>query len=134
MEEMQAAGHTIGNHTMRHENGNKTSKIDYLNSIEEASPFTSTTLFRPPYGRLPIHYIKPIRSKYKIIMWSWLSYDYDHSVSVDKVLSEAQKIKAGDILVLHDNAKVEERIKIILPKLIQLLKAKDFKFEKFKVQ
>src|SRR5690606_30675667 len=58
MDEMRSRGHTVGNHTMRHENGNKTSKQDYLKSIEEAEIFTSTTLFRPPYGRLPINYIK----------------------------------------------------------------------------
>ena len=129
MHEMRAAGHVIANHTMRHENGNKVSKQAYLKSIEDAEPYTSSTLFRPPYGRLPFSFVKPIRKKYEIVMWSWLSYDYDHSVSVDKILIEAQKIKAGDILVLHDNAKVEERIKVLLPKLIQLLKAKGFTFD-----
>lgn len=129
MYEMRSAGHAIGNHTMRHENGNKTSKQAYLKSIEEAAQYTSSTLFRPPYGRLPINFINPIKSKYKIVMWSWLSYDYDHSVSIEKIISKAEKINGGDILVLHDNVKVEERIKIILPKLIQLLKAKDFKFK-----
>ncbi|MEJ6583426.1 MAG: polysaccharide deacetylase family protein [Crocinitomicaceae bacterium] len=128
MDEMRSAGHIIGNHTMRHENGTKTSKQAYFKSISEAEPFTSSTVFRPPYGRLPISFINPIKHNYKIVMWSWLSYDYDHSVSVDKILSKAEKIKSGDILVLHDNAKVEERIKIILPKLIQLLKAKGFEF------
>lgn len=129
MDEIRAAGHVIGNHTMRHENGSKTSKQAYLDSIEEAEPYTSSTLFRPPYGRLPISFVKPIRKKHKIIMWSWLSYDYDHSVSIEKILSEAEKIKPGDILVLHDNAKVEDRIKIIIPQLIRLLKAKGYTFE-----
>lgn len=129
MDEIRSAGHVIGNHTMYHENGNKTSKQAYLKSIEEAEPFTSSILFRPPYGRLPISFVKPIRKKYKIIMWSWLSYDYDHSVSVDKILSKVEKIKAGDILVLHDNAKVEERIKVLLPQLIRLLKEKGYNFD-----
>lgn len=129
MDEMRSAGHAVGNHTMLHENGSKTSKQVYLDSIEEAAPFTSSTLFRPPYGRLPISFVKPIREKYKIIMWSWLSYDYDHSVSVEKILIEAQKIKAGDILVLHDNVKVEERIKILLPQIISIVKKRGFEFE-----
>lgn len=129
MAEIRSAGHAIGNHTMRHENGNNTSKQAYLDSIEEAATFTSSTLFRPPYGRLPISFVNPIRKKYKIIMWSWLSYDYDHSVSVDKILEEAKKIKAGDILVLHDNEKVAERIKVLLPQIISIIKEKEFEFE-----
>lgn len=129
MDEMMSRGHTVGNHTMRHENGNKTSKEEYLKSIEEAEPFTSTTLFRPPYGRLPINYIKPIRKKYKIIMWSWLSYDYDQKVSEEKIIAKANKIKAGDILVLHDNSKVENRLKIILPQIIKIVNDKGLQFE-----
>lgn len=129
MDEIRAAGHVIGNHTMRHENGSKTSKQAYLDSIEEAEPYTSSTLFRPPYGRMPISFVRPIRKKYKIIMWSWLSYDYDHSISVDNILIEAEKIKAGDILVLHDNAKVEERIKVLLPQIMSIVKEKGLEFE-----
>ena len=128
MDEMRSAGHIIGNHTMRHENGNKTSKQVYLDSIDEAATHTSSTLFRPPYGRLPISFINPIKHNYKIVMWSWLSYDYDHSVSVDKILSKAKKIKGGDILVLHDNIKVEERLKVILPQLISIVKEKGLEF------
>lgn len=129
MDDIRSRGHVIGNHTMRHEHGNKTSKQDYLKSIEEAETFTSKTLFRPPYGRLPINYIKPIRKKYKIIMWSWLSYDYDQKISEDKIIAKANKIKAGDILVLHDNAKVENRLKIILPQIIKIVKEKGLQFE-----
>lgn len=129
MDEIRNKGHVVGNHTMRHENGNKTSKEDYLKSIEEAEPFTSKTLFRPPYGRLPINYIMPIRKKYKVIMWSWLSYDYDQKVSVDKIIAKTNKIKAGDILVVHDNSKVEDRLKIILPQIISIVKNKGLQFD-----
>lgn len=129
MESIINGGHAIGNHTMRHENGNKTSKADYLSSIEEAASYTSKTLFRPPYGRLPISYVKSIRKQYKIVMWSWLSYDYDKKISVDKIISKAKKIKAGDILVVHDNLKVEERLKVILPQIIAIVKEKGLEFE-----
>jgi len=129
MEAVRAQGHVIGNHTMRHEKGNKTSQELYLKSIDEAATYTSSNLFRPPYGRLPISFVKPIKKKYKIVMWSWLSYDYDHAVSVETILDKAEKIKAGDILVLHDNVKVEERLKEILPQLIAIVKDKGLEFE-----
>ena len=62
-------------------------------------------------------------------MWSWLSYDYDAKVSIDLILKKAKKqISAGDILVLHDNDKVKERVKILLPKLVKIIRAKFFDF------
>jgi hypothetical protein len=62
-------------------------------------------------------------------MWSWLSYDYDPKVSIDLILKKAKKqISAGDILVLHDNDKVKERVNVLLPKLIEVIRAKEFEF------
>lgn len=122
-------GHAVGNHTMRHEKGTKTSKSGYLKSIEEAGEFIPSKLFRPPYGRLPMRYCKEIRKDYKIVMWTWLSYDYDVSVSIEKILKKAKKIKGGDILVVHDNLKSQERLKVILPELIQIVKSKGLQFE-----
>lgn len=63
-------------------------------------------------------------------MWSWLSYDYDENVSVDSILKSARKeIKAGDIIVLHDNEKVKDRLKLILPELVRIIREKDLRFE-----
>lgn len=128
IESIRSKGHVIGNHTMRHENGNKTPKDVYLKSIAEAASYTSENLFRPPYGRLPTGYVKSIREKYKIIMWTWLSYDFDIDIPVETIISKAKRIKAGDILVVHDNTKVEERLKVILPQIIAIVKEKGFEF------
>lgn len=122
-------GHAVGNHTMRHEKGTDVSEQDYLKSIEEASTLIPSDLFRPPYGRLPMRYSKGIRAKYKIIMWSWLSYDYDSSVSTELIIKKAQKINAGDILVLHDNVKSQERLKDLLPALVAVIKSKGLEFD-----
>jgi len=126
---MTEAGHAIGNHTMRHEKGTKVSRREYLDSIKEASNYIDSKLFRPPYGRLPMVYGRKIRSEYKIIMWSWLSYDYDQSIPVTRIVEEAYRIKPGDILTVHDNEKVISRIKVLLPKLVQIVKEKGLQFE-----
>ena len=122
-------GHAVGNHTMRHEKGIHVSEEVYLSSIEEASNLIHSNLFRPPYGRLPMLYSKGIRAKYKIIMWSWLSYDYDSSVPTELIIEKAQKINGGDILVLHDNVKSQERLKYLLPELVAIIKLKGLEFE-----
>jgi len=130
MKRIKMDGHSIGNHTMRHEKGNNTAKKDYLNSIDEAKAYTSSTLFRPPYGRMPVHYFKNIGESYKIIMWSWLSYDYNEKIPVSRILKKAENIKGGDVLVLHDNVKVNERLKEILPPLVNIIREKGLEFAK----
>lgn len=123
-------GHAVGNHTMFHNNADKTSNVEYEDSTAEASQYIQSKLFRPPYGRLSLLKGRTILKNYKIIMWSWLSYDYDKSVSIELILKNAQKqIGPGDILVLHDNVKVNDRLKEILPAVIDIVRQKGLEFD-----
>ncbi len=128
-ERIVSRGHQIGNHTMRHEKGTKTRWKKYKSSIVECENLVGNALFRPPYGRMSMWQSALLAKRYKIIMWSWLSYDYDPNVSVERILESARKdIKGGDILVLHDNLKVEFRLKQILPELVEIVREKDLEF------
>ena len=121
-------GHAVGNHTMQHENALKVKSSDYIKSIAEASEWIDSKLFRPPYGRLTPVLASKIRKTYTIVMWSWLSYDFDKTVPVSQILEKAGKqIKRGDILVLHDNPKITERQKELLPELLKILEGKKLK-------
>ena len=122
-------GHAIGNHTMNHEKEIHVSSNEYLNSIDAAASLIDSHLFRPPYGRLRKSTEAKVPKKYKIVMWSWLSYDYDVKVPVAKIIQHAEKIKSGDILVFHDNKKTKSRLVELLPTVIQSLKTKGFGFE-----
>ncbi len=122
-------GHALGNHTMRHERGTRTSLKDYLKSVNQAGELIPSELFRPPYGRMTLRQAWSLRKTYRIIMWSWLSYDYDHSVSIESVLSNAEKdIQGGDIFVFHDNIKSFERLRKILPQFLDIAKSKGLNF------
>ncbi|XOV66981.1 MAG: polysaccharide deacetylase family protein [Fluviicola sp.] len=121
-------GHSIGNHTMRHEKGTQTKKEDYFRSIEEAAAFIPSKLFRPPYGRIPMAFTKELRKKYDVIMWTWLSYDYHPDVCAAQILDRAKSIQSGDILVLHDNVKSFDKLKETLPELLRLIEEKGLKF------
>lgn len=130
VERILSEGHSIGNHSMRHEKGVKTANNVYLESVREAHGHISSSLFRPPYGRLKISQTWKLKKEYQIIMWSWLSYDFDHSIPIETILSKAQKqIKAGDILVLHDNPKCADRVKILLPQLLDIISEKKLVFK-----
>ncbi len=122
-------GHQVGNHTMYHTKSHKTSFNDYQSSIAEAAEWIPSILFRPPYGRLSSYRAHKLSKEYQIILWSWLSYDFDNRVNISEILANAQKnIRGGDILVLHDNYKFTERQKELLPLLVDLILKKGCKF------
>jgi peptidoglycan/xylan/chitin deacetylase (PgdA/CDA1 family) len=124
-------GHTVGNHTMQHENGLKTTNKKYIDSVDKAATIIDSKLFRPPYGRIKKSQTNELVKRYNLIMWSWLSYDYDANIPVLKILSNAQKqIQAGDIIVLHDNKKSISRLKILLPEIIGIIEKKELAFKK----
>lgn len=123
-------GHTVGNHTMNHENGRKTKTDAYLNSINEANNWIASGLFRPPYGSITNKQAKDVSdSGYKIIMWSWLTYDFDANVETKEIIRSAQQVKPGDIVVLHDNPKCVERLKKILPEIISIASQKGYQLK-----
>lgn len=122
-------GHRVGNHTMNHQNGMKCSQFEYLKSITEANQLIQSDLFRPPYGRMNRKLDGIISKRFKIIMWSWLAKDYDQQYPIQKIFDSLEDIKPGDILVFHDNQKMEVRLKSILPTSIKILQEKGFKFE-----
>ena len=128
MSQISANGHAIGNHTMYHEKGTQTKKEAYFQSIQTASKYIDSNLFRPPYGRIPMAYTKAVRKHYHVVMWTWLSYDYHPDVSAQEILKRAERIQSGDILVLHDNVKSFEKLKEVLPDLIQCVQQKGLKF------
>lgn len=126
-----AEGHAVGNHSMKHEKGVKTALKEYLHSIESAKEYIDSKLFRPPYGRMTFSQTHQVKMNYDIIMWSWLSFDYDKNIPVEKILRKAKKqLKAGDILVLHDNAKTKDRLKILLPEIVAIIGEKELKFKR----
>ena len=70
-----------------------------------------------------------IAREYRIVMWTWLSYDFSSKVTVNEIIKRSAKIKSGDILVLHDNQKTANKIKHLLPLFIEELKKRGFTFE-----
>jgi peptidoglycan/xylan/chitin deacetylase (PgdA/CDA1 family) len=122
-------GHVVGNHTFNHENGWFTSNEKYYSSIKKFDNFYGTFLFRPPYGRITSRQIKRLKNRYKIVMWSVLSGDFDANLDVDFCIENTIKhTKKGSILVFHDSEKSKEKLYKILPEILQKLSDKGFTF------
>lgn len=124
-------GHQVGNHTFKHLNGKKVSNADYFSSVELADALIQSKLFRPPYGRMRFSQAKYLRKQqYKIVMWSWLSYDFDLTFSDERILKKAQRrLRSGDIVVMHDNQKLAARQRVLLPRLIEVIQNKGLQFD-----
>ena len=146
-EKVIAEGHSIGNHTFNHWNGWKTSTEQYLeNSIQWSvvsgqSPkcnlqSANCRLFRPPYGKIKASQAKKIQQQgYKIIMWDVLSADFDHSISKEKCLENAQNnVTSGSIIVFHDSVKAFPHLEYTLPKALKYWKEKGFIFQDIKTK
>lgn len=115
-------GHAIGNHTLNHIDGYKTPAIKYYKNVLKADELINSPLFRPPYGRITYSQSKALKKKgFKLVLWSLLTADFDIKLSPQNVWSYIQSnIKRGDILVLHDNIKSFEKIKFVLPLILEL--------------
>lgn len=126
-------GHQIGYHGYSHKNGLLTSTKSYLSDLmkcEKALP--SSTLFRPPYGKMSFFQIRAIQKKYKIIMWDILSYDFKKNITKKNLTSNVLKnVENGSIIVFHDNKKSEINLKKSLENILVQLKNRGYKFKLF---
>jgi peptidoglycan-N-acetylglucosamine deacetylase len=135
-QQILAKGHEVGNHTQHHINGWKTEDLSYLNDIEAATDHISSSLFRPPYGRISRSQIKKLSESSlpnmprTIVMWNILAGDWVQELSPEKCYQRiSKKIKAGDIIVFHDSDKAWDRMSYAVPKLLEEYTKKGFSFK-----
>lgn len=132
---ISADGHAVGNHTMNHVNGWKTSSGKYVADVKEfdrvaaeAGQHQPARLFRPPYGRITRRQIKEL-STYRIIMWDVLSQDYNHNLTPEQCLRRTiQACSPGSIIVFHDSYKSQKNMEYAIPRLIDHFGDKGYRF------
>ncbi|PSL49764.1 peptidoglycan/xylan/chitin deacetylase (PgdA/CDA1 family) [Chitinophaga niastensis] len=124
------AGHATGNHTHNHLNGWETNTDKYLENILEARKYVTSSLFRPPYGRITPFQIRQIKKKIpgaKIIMWDILSGDFDPNINGEACVQNVVfKIQPGSIIVFHDSTKAWERLSYALPRVLEYCKKQKY--------
>lgn len=123
-------GHRVGNHTMHHLKGFNTDSYHYTEDIEEADQYIHSTLFRPPYGRIKRKQLRSLKAKYHVIMWDVITRDYNTSLSPEKIFKIVKRYaRNGSIIVFHDSLKSAKNMLEALPKSIEYLQAKGYRFE-----
>ncbi len=122
-------GHSIGNHSFTHMNGWKTPTGQYVENVMRCNEYFTTSLFRPPYGRFSISQYYILRKHFQFILWSVLSRDYKPEVTPDQCFDNVMKYTtSGSIIVFHDSLKAKEKVLFALPRFIDLLLEKGFRF------
>lgn len=122
-------GHIVGHHGYTHESGKNLSLEEFEINFEQSKTKIDSDLFRPPHGDLNQKQAKYALNKGEVVMWSWMSYDFDLEVSTEYILQKAKKqIQNRDILVFHENEKTIHRIKEIIPAIIQIVRNKGLNF------
>ncbi|MFT6715522.1 MAG: peptidoglycan/xylan/chitin deacetylase (PgdA/CDA1 family) [Saprospiraceae bacterium] len=120
--------HLVGNHTFHHLNGWKFSSDRYVASINKCETIFGSYYFRPPFGKITWKQIAQLKNRFKLIMWTILSGDFDKSISTADILSDLKtNVKKGDIVVFHDSAKAADRLMEILPSFLSFLKQEGYK-------
>lgn len=128
-EQILEKGHSVGNHSYAHPNGWKTNTKAYIQDIDQASKIISSTLFRPPYGKISLNQYNTLKNKYSIVLWDVLSQDYDAKQSPEQIIDRVlKKTKSGSIIVFHDSEKAFPRLKQVLPDVLETLKGRGYRF------
>ena len=129
VQRLRADGHAVGHHSYSHLNGWKTKDEAYLEDVQRAASIVGGPLFRPPYGRIKITQIEALKRDHHIVMWDVISGDFDQSITEQQCLDNVMgNAKAGSIVVMHDSPKAEDKVRYVLPKVLEHFAEKGFAF------
>ena len=128
-EQVKAAGHDVGNHTMNHISALAYEPRAYLANVEKANVLIQSQLFRPPHGWLRWGQAELLQRKYRIVMWDLVTRDYSSRLSPDEVVNNVKKYtRNGSIITFHDQPKSWHNLEKALPLSIEWLLSQGFSF------
>lgn len=121
-EAVKAAGHAVGNHTMHHMRGRKTSFRRYIRDVLEANELLQTPMFRPPHGLLSFRQARLIQKHLNMVMYDVVTRDYARHITPDEVVDNVRRYaRNGSIIVFHDSEKSAATTIAALPAAIEWL-------------
>lgn len=124
--------HAIHLHSFYH----KLFVIRKLKSLKEdlrrCKNLINSQIYRPPYGKLSpcqIYWLK--KNGYRIILWSVNTLDYSEKHrSKERVVKSLDRLKNGDIILLHDKHITISRTTEILEILLEHFSKRNVNFDK----
>ena len=122
-------GHTIGHHGYHHVSNKTLSFGKFQLNFEKSQALVPHGLYRPPKGVINKKQARYVLKSNQLVMWSYLSYDWDATFSVQDVIINFKKgLGKGDVTVFHENDKTRNRIFEIIPEVIHTVREKGLNF------
>lgn len=130
LREVVSRGHCLGNHTMHHLQGVKTTTGAYVADVAEAAQFIKSNLFRPPHGLLRIAQRRNLEQQYRLVMHDVVTRDYSRHLSPSRVIENVRRYtRPGSIIVFHDSVKAARNVLAALPESIKWLLSEGYEFK-----
>lgn len=127
--ELQRRGHHVGNHTMHHLKGFRTSRQAYIDDVVEANRYIGSTLMRPPYGRIKWSQLWHLQRHYTVVFWDVITRDYNRNLSPERVCGIVRRYaRNGSIIVFHDSKKAAPNMLAAIQPTIDFLKSEGYEF------
>ena len=99
-------------------------------NVCSANRLVDSELFRPPNGRITNRQERILGERYRLVMASIVSQDYNSLVHPRKCLRNVTKfVRAGDIIVFHDSLKSYRNMRYALPRAIDHIKKMGLEFK-----
>ncbi len=109
VERIKKECHTIGNHGFSHRSMIFLKKEKILREILQTDyaiekiTGKKPLFFRPPYGKFDLRFKKLMDEfNHKLVIWSFLGYDFKETSPERLIKRIREKIHAGDIVLFHD--------------------------------
>lgn len=120
-------GHSVGNHTYSHKSAWEHGFTAWFKDFEKAEKLIDSKLIRPPYGKItPWHVARLIKKGYRVIMWTFITYDFDLTSNPMMAIHKMKRLRKGSIIVMHDQPKALVNLKVILPTMLETFKERNF--------
>ncbi len=132
---MVQLGHSVGNHTYSHLSGWQSSVRQYLDDIHRCDRVLPKAndgkprAFRPPFGQLGIIQGWKLLVRRRIVMWDVNSMDYRGDQSSTEIARRVcQFARPGSIVLMHDSADAGPRTIEAMPRILDNLSQRGFRF------
>ena len=132
IEKILNEGHSVHYHSTDHLPLRKQNFGRFGSEIITFSQRYGSTAFRPPYGKTPLRYLIWLkRKRFRVVLWNVDLKDYrEKPFSEKRLIRLADRIKSGDIILMHNRDKYLDKTAAILKVFLAHFQAKKSIFER----
>lgn len=105
VQQIKDDGHAIGFHGHTHQALCDMTQDEVNSLLVLPEILKDVQFYRPPYGKISNQQIKLLSNHYSVVMYSLVIGDFDIKTNHTQLLKRINKIKPGDIVLLHENKK-----------------------------